>query len=69
VMLVDDVVSTGGTMTAVLNALKALEVDVVDVLAVMEKGKGKEVVEESTGFKVKTLLKVNVKDGKVEIED
>lgn len=68
VILVDDVVSTGGTMTAVLNALTAMGVDVVDVLAVMEKGKGKELVESNTGFKVKTLLKVNVKDGKVEIE-
>lgn len=69
VILVDDVVSTGGTMTTVLNALKAMNVDVVDVVVVMEKGKGKEVVENNTGYKVKTLLKVNVKDGKVEIED
>lgn len=69
VILVDDVVSTGGTMTAVLNALKSMGVDVVDVWAVMEKGKGKEIVETKTGVKVKTLLKVNVKDGKVEIED
>lgn len=69
VMVVDDVVSTGGTMTAVLNALKIMGVDVVDVLAVMEKGKGKELVKNNTGFKVKTLLKVNIKGGKVEIED
>lgn len=69
VILVDDVVSTGGTMTAVLNALKIMGVDVVDVWAVMEKGRGKEIVETKTGVKVKTLLKVNVKDGKVEIED
>ncbi len=29
-------------MTAVLNALKAMDVEVVDVIAVMEKGKGKD---------------------------
>lgn len=69
ILLVDDVVSTGGTMTTVLNALKTIGVDVVDVVAVMEKGTGKEAVENSTGFKVKTLLKVNVKDGIVVIED
>jgi adenine phosphoribosyltransferase len=69
VILVDDVVSTGGTMIAVLNALKSMGVDVVDVLAIMEKGKGKEVVESETGFMVKTLLKVKVEDGKVIIED
>jgi adenine phosphoribosyltransferase len=69
IILVEDVVSTGGTMIAVLNALKSMGVDVVDVLAVMEKGKGKERVEVETGFRVKTLLKVNIEDGKVVIED
>lgn len=68
VILVDDVVSTGGTMTAVLNALKSMGVEVVDVLAVVEKGKGKEVVERETGFKVKTMLKVGIKKGRVIIE-
>jgi adenine phosphoribosyltransferase len=69
VILVDDVVSTGGTMTAVLNALKSMGVELVDVMAVMEKGKGKLLVEKETGLTVKTLLKVNVKDGKVIIEE
>jgi adenine phosphoribosyltransferase len=69
IILVDDVVSTGGTMIAVLNALKNMGVDVVDVVAVMEKGTGKELVEKETGFKVKALLKVNVVDGKVVVED
>jgi len=69
IILVDDVVSTGGTMIAVLNALKSMGVDVVDVLAVMEKGKGKQMVEYETGIKVKTLLKVKVENGKVVIVD
>lgn len=69
VILVDDVVSTGGTMIAVLNALKSMGADVLDVVVVMEKGIGKETVENETGFKVKALLKVNVKNGKVVIED
>lgn len=69
VLLVDDVVSTGGTMTTVLNALKTMGVGVVDVVAVMEKGNGKEVVEKGTGIKIKTILKVNVVDGRVVIED
>ncbi len=68
IILVDDVVSTGGTMTAVLNALKSMGTELVDVIAVMEKGEGKLLVEKETGVRVKTLLKVNVKDGKVVIE-
>lgn len=68
VMVVDDVVSTGGTMAAVLNALKSMGVKVVDVVAVIEKGEGREIVERETGFEVKTLLKVNIRNGKVIIE-
>jgi len=69
IILVDDVVSTGGTMAAVLKALKNLGAEIVDVVAVIEKGIGREIVERETGCKVKTLIKVDVKNGKVVIED
>jgi adenine phosphoribosyltransferase len=68
IILVDDVVSTGGTMIAVLNALKKIGVEVVDVIAVIEKGTGKETVKRETGFTVKSLILVDVVDGKVVIE-
>jgi len=68
IILVDDVVSTGGTMIAVLKALENMGVKIVDVVAAIEKGDGKYVVERETGFKVKSLVKVNVVDGKVFIE-
>ena len=58
IILVDDVVSTGGTMIAVLNALKKIGVEVVDVMAVIEKGTGKEIVKRETGFTVKSLILV-----------
>lgn len=69
VLVVDDVVSTGGTMIAVLNALKSSGVEIVDVIAVVEKGGGKERVKNETGYNVKTLVKVDVKKGKVVIKD
>jgi adenine phosphoribosyltransferase len=65
VMLIDDVVSTGGTMIAVLKALQNMGVEIVDVVAVIEKGIGKEKVEAETGLKVKTLVKVDIKDDNV----
>ena len=68
IILIDDVVSTGGTMIAVLNALKKIGVEVVDVIAVIEKGTGKETVKRETGFTVKSLILVDVVDGKVVIE-
>jgi adenine phosphoribosyltransferase len=68
IILVDDVVSTGGTMIAVLNALKRMGVTIVDVMAVIEKGSGKDIVKRETGFTVKSLVKVNIMNGKVVIE-
>jgi adenine phosphoribosyltransferase len=68
IILIDDVVSTGGTMIAVLNALKSMGVEVVDVMAVVEKGTGKKIVKRETGFTVKSLILVNVINGKVVIE-
>ena len=69
IILIDDVVSTGGTMIAVLKALIKMGVDVVDVMAVIEKGKGKDIVKEETGFTVHSLVKVSIVDGKVVIEE
>ncbi|MGC9517144.1 MAG: hypoxanthine/guanine phosphoribosyltransferase [Methanomicrobiales archaeon] len=68
VILVDDVVSTGGTMISVVNALKKMEVEIVDVITVIEKGLGKEIVKNETGYQVKTLIKVDVIDDQVVIE-
>jgi adenine phosphoribosyltransferase len=68
IILVDDVVSTGGTMIAVLKAMEKMGVEIADVIAVVEKGDGKYIVEKETGFNVKSLVKVNVIDGKVVIE-
>ncbi len=67
--LVDDVVSTGGTMTAVIQALKHIGTNIVDVMTIKKKGEGKEVVEKNTGVKVKTLVRANVVEGKVVVEE
>jgi adenine phosphoribosyltransferase len=68
IFLIDDVISTGGTMTAVIQALQRIGTDIVDVMAIIEKGDGKEKVENKTGVKVKSLVRANVSDGKVVIE-
>jgi len=69
ILLIDDVLSTGGTMIAVLNALKSSEVDIADIVVVVEKGDGKARVKKETGHEVKSLIKVDVVDGEVVIED
>ena len=68
ILLIDDVVSTGGTLIALLKTLKDLGLEVKSTVAVIDKGKGKEIVERETGVNVFSIVKVNIIDGKVVIE-
>lgn len=68
ILLIDDVVSTGGTMIAVLQALQNMGVKIEEIVAVIEKGDGKKIVESETGLKLSTLIKVDVIDGQVSAE-
>lgn len=68
ILLIDDVVSTGGTLIALLNTLKDLGLEIKSTVAIIEKGEGKEIVEKETGVKVLSIIKLDVVDGKVVIE-
>jgi adenine phosphoribosyltransferase len=65
VVLVDDVISTGGTISAIVKALQAVGADIVDILIVVEKGDHKQEVERDLGVRIKTLVKVEVRDGQL----
>jgi adenine phosphoribosyltransferase len=65
VVVVDDVISTGGTLRAVLGALKHIGADIVDVLVVVEKGEARVRLEEELGLRIKALVKVEVRDGRL----
>ena len=65
VVIVDDVVSTGGTLWALVEALKSMQVKIVDILIVIEKTDKKHEIERKLGQQIKTLVKVEVVDGKV----
>ncbi len=67
VFIVDDVISTGGTLLAIIQAIERIGAEIVDIVVVIERGNGKKRVEELTGYKIKTLVKIDVKDGKVVI--
>jgi len=69
VLIIDDVISTGGTMIAIINALKKAGAEIKDIICVVERGNGKEEVLEKTGYDIKTLVRIDVKDGKVIFED
>lgn len=67
VLVLDDLISTGGTMVALLEALKKAGAVVKDIVVVFDKSKlgGSKLVKSETGFDVKSLFKVDVQEGKV----
>ncbi|SFF99135.1 adenine phosphoribosyltransferase [Halopelagius inordinatus] len=67
VLVLDDVLSTGGTMCAVLDALEGIGADVVDTVAVIKKAGPNKL--DDTDHHVKTLINVRVEDGEVVIVD
>jgi adenine phosphoribosyltransferase len=60
VTIVDAVISTGGTLTAVINGLRKAGAIIKDIVCVIERGEGVREVEKATGFKVKTLVMIDV---------
>ncbi|HIJ00382.1 MAG: adenine phosphoribosyltransferase [Candidatus Methanomethylophilaceae archaeon] len=63
VVIVDDVLSTGGTLKALVGALREIGAEIVDIIMVFEKTQHKSELENEIGIKVKTLLKVDVVNG------
>jgi len=61
VVIVDDMISTGGTMLALIQAVQSAKADIVDIVCVAEKIEygGVEKIIRETGYNVKTLLKVS----------
>jgi adenine phosphoribosyltransferase len=62
VLVIDDVMSTGGTVTSVVKGLKKIGAVVKDILIVMNREKGPERVRRETGCDVKTLADIEVKE-------
>jgi adenine phosphoribosyltransferase len=68
VLVLDDVLSTGGTLSAICAALEDIGATIVDVVAVIKKVDGTNELEESA-HSAKTLINVTVEDGEVVIVD
>jgi len=68
VVIVDDVLSTGGTLKAVLTALKEMKVNVKKVIIAVDKGKFAEQIEKDFSVPIKILVNIDVLDGKVVIQ-
>lgn len=69
IVIVEDTISTGGTIVAMVNAIKKIGAEVVQVIAVVEKVQngGVAKVLEETGIRVETLLKIEIKGMNVNV--
>ena len=67
-MIVDDVLSTGGTLKAVLSALKEMKVKVKKVIIAVDKGKNAKQIGKVFSVPIKSLVDIDVINGKVVIQ-
>lgn len=65
VLIVDDVLSTGGTLRAVVSALRGIGAEIVDTIIVFNKHINKKALEDELEMQIKTLLDVEIVNGKV----
>ena len=66
ILLIDDAISTGGTIASLVSLLKERDVKISDVFCVLEKPEyqGVRNVRKATGFNVKTLFRVDTRSRK-----
>ncbi len=68
ILIVDDVISTGGTLEPILATLEEMGVILQDIVIAIEKGDGRErLAKERPGWPIKTLARIDIIDGRVEI--
>ena len=60
IFLVDDIISTGGTLMEVISTLRRMNVFIQDVVCVIGKNKGTYRVQQKTGVRVDTILYVGI---------
>ena len=68
ILVVDDVISTGGTLEPILDSLEGMGAILQDIVVAIEKGEGRErLSKERREWPIRTLAKIEIIDGKVEI--
>ncbi|MDC0212882.1 hypoxanthine/guanine phosphoribosyltransferase [Euryarchaeota archaeon] len=68
ILIVDDVISTGGTLEPILEAIEDMGAILQDIIIAIEKGDGRErLALEKPKWPIRTLARIDIVDGKVEI--
>jgi adenine phosphoribosyltransferase len=70
ILIVDDVISTGGTLEPLLETLENMGVILQDIVIAIEKGEGrKRLNHERPTWPIRSLARIDIINGKVEIVD
>ena len=70
IVIVDDVISTGGTLEPLIQQLEDMGVILQDIVIAIEKGDGRERLNrEKPHWPIRSLSRIDIIDGKVEIVD
>jgi len=69
IVLVDDVLSTGGTLRAVLSSLQHMNVIVKGVYVAVDKGDAAKEISEAFNVPIHSLVHIRIENGKVIFED
>ena len=68
ILIVDDVISAGGTLEPILEAIEDMGAILQDIIIAIEKGDGRErLALEKPKWPIRTLARIDIVDGKVEI--
>ena len=68
VVIIDDVLSTGGTMKAIINALKnTIGCEIVDAAVIFGKSNMDDAIYREFGVRVKRLIDARIIDGRVRV--
>ena len=68
ILIVDDVISTGGTLEPILATLEDMGVILQDIVIAIEKGEGRErLAKERPEWPIRTLARIDIINGRVEI--
>lgn len=62
VIVIDDIISSGGTMSAVIDGLREVGAAILDFVVVWDRGHGLETVEKNTGYKIKSLARFKMEE-------
>ena len=69
IVLIDDVISTGGTLKSVLKSLKKMGTIIKGVIIIIDKGNSTNEIIKETNIDIHTLIKLEIYNGKIQLKN